>query len=88
MKAIVARFGVAALLLTGSACGREPAARPAEPATATPTFTRDVAPLLYSRCAPCHNPDGSAPFSVLDYGSVSPRAAAIADVTSRGVMPP
>ncbi|MGE3512958.1 MAG: tetratricopeptide repeat protein, partial [Vicinamibacterales bacterium] len=73
---------------TGSACGREPAAPPSEPATATPTFTRDVAPLLYSRCAPCHNPDGSAPFSVLDYGSVSPRAAAIADVTSRGVMPP
>src|SRR5712691_5517407 len=31
------------------------------------TYAKDVAPILFERCASCHHPGGSAPFSVLDY---------------------
>src|SRR5262245_8094338 len=53
-----------------------------------PTFSRDVAPILFTHCAGCHQPDGPAPFSVLTYDSVKRHAAQIADVTSRRIMPP
>lgn len=52
------------------------------------TFSRDVAPLLFEKCAACHHPNGSAPFSVLDYQSVRTRARTIVEVTQRAAMPP
>lgn len=52
------------------------------------TFARDVAPILYARCTPCHRPGESAPFSLLTYGDARQRARLIADVTARRVMPP
>ena len=39
-----------------------------------PTFTRDVAPIVFSHCAPCHRPGESAPFSLLTYNDVRSRA--------------
>ena len=36
-------------------------------ASAPATFARDVAPILYTQCANCHRPDGSAPFSLITY---------------------
>src|ERR1017187_2213951 len=33
----------------------------------TPTFARDVAPILYRHCAICHHPGEVAPFSLLTY---------------------
>ncbi|HKB10038.1 MAG TPA: tetratricopeptide repeat protein [Vicinamibacterales bacterium] len=58
---------------------------PAEPAV---TFTRDVAPILYARCAPCHQPGGAAPFSLLTYSDARQRASLIARVTGSRYMPP
>ena len=56
--------------------------------TSPVTFARDVAPILFQHCASCHQPEGHAPFSVLSYADVRPRAAQIASsVTSRD-MPP
>jgi hypothetical protein len=55
---------------------------------APPTFARDVAPIVYARCAPCHHAGGAAPFSLTSYDDVSRRAAQIADVTARRFMPP
>ncbi len=52
------------------------------------TFTRDIAPIVYQNCAPCHRPGQHAPFSLLTYEDVKTRAAQIADVTRRGSMPP
>jgi len=52
------------------------------------TFTRDVAPILYARCAPCHQPGGAAPFSLLTYADARQRAGVIARVTSSRYMPP
>ncbi len=53
-----------------------------------PTFSRDVAPILFTHCASCHGPDGPAPFSLLTYADVRPRAAQIAAAARRRAMPP
>ncbi len=52
------------------------------------TFTRDVAPVLFERCASCHRPGQIAPFSLLTYEDVRPRATRIADVVRSRAMPP
>ena len=31
------------------------------------TFTKDIAPIVFARCAGCHRPEGPAPFSLLTY---------------------
>ena len=53
-----------------------------------PTFTRDVAPIVFERCTPCHRQGGSAPFSLESYDDVSSRASQIVQVTSSRYMPP
>jgi tetratricopeptide (TPR) repeat protein len=52
------------------------------------TFTRDVAPILYRSCAPCHRPGGAAPFSLLHYADALRHAPEIAQVTASRFMPP
>ena len=52
------------------------------------TYTKDIAPLVNDRCAMCHHPNGSAPFSLLTYPDVKRRATQIADVTKTRFMPP
>ena len=53
-----------------------------------PTFTRDIAPILYRNCSACHHPGEAAPFSLLTYEDAKKRAAQIAAVTHSGYMPP
>lgn len=53
-----------------------------------PTFTRDIAPVLFMHCATCHRPGGSAPFSLLTYEDARPRATAIARLAAARTMPP
>src|SRR5438094_9729522 len=52
------------------------------------TFARDIAPIIYKNCSPCHRPGESAPFSLLGYEDVKKHAHQIADVTTRRYMPP
>ena len=52
------------------------------------TFTRDVAPILFSACASCHRPEGIGPFSLLTYDEAKSHAAAIVEATGNRVMPP
>src|SRR5262249_57507890 len=52
------------------------------------TFTRDVASILWARCATCHRPGEIGPFSLITYDDVKRRATQIAAVTARRVMPP
>jgi hypothetical protein len=54
----------------------------------TPTFNRDIAPILYQNCASCHRPGQVAPFPLLTYQDASKRAALIATVTASRYMPP
>jgi hypothetical protein len=54
----------------------------------TVTYAKDIAPLISDRCAMCHHPGGSGPFSLLSYDDVKRRAALVAAVTERRYMPP
>ena len=53
-----------------------------------PTFTRDVAPILYQHCATCHHPGEVAPFPLIAYQDAAKRAKLIATVTASRYMPP
>lgn len=64
------------------------AAWPAPAANQRVEFYRDIAPIVYHNCAPCHRPGESAPFPLLSYEDVKRRAALIAAVTKRRYMPP
>ncbi|HYW41586.1 MAG TPA: hypothetical protein VE959_01940 [Bryobacteraceae bacterium] len=57
-------------------------------AASAPTFSHDVAPILYRQCAACHRPGGVAPFSLITYSDAGKRAALIATVTASRYMPP
>jgi len=63
-------------------------AQPAHAPTGTVTFARDVAPILYRRCATCHRPDGAAPFSLLTFEEARRRGSQMAAVTASRYMPP
>ena len=52
------------------------------------TFTRDVAPIVFTHCAPCHHDGGAGPFPLLSYSDVRRRARQIVKVTGARVMPP
>ena len=64
-----------------AACGR-----PSPPPV--PTFDKDVAPILYSNCAPCHRPGEVAPFPLLTYADVVKHADNVVRETSKRHMPP
>jgi Tfp pilus assembly protein PilF len=51
-------------------------------------FTRDIAPIVFRSCAPCHHPGEAGPFSLVTYGDAKSHARQIADVTRKRLMPP
>ncbi len=55
---------------------------------AAPTFTKDVAPILQTRCQICHRPGEAAPFSLLTYEQAFPWARAIKAAVVSRKMPP
>jgi hypothetical protein len=76
-------LGLALALIT-PACGSSSD----ESTSGALTYSADVAPLLQDKCARCHQPGGIAPFSVLDYATVSTKAPLIAAMTKTHQMPP
>ena len=53
-----------------------------------PTFSRDVAPILYKNCVGCHRPGEIAPMSLLTYAEARPWARAMTRRVTEGNMPP
>lgn len=53
-----------------------------------PTFSRDIAPIVYENCVVCHRPRQAAPFSLITYEEVSRRARLSSRVIDTGYMPP
>ncbi len=53
-----------------------------------PTFSRDVAPILYTHCVKCHHPGDIAPMSLLTYKEARPWAAAMRQAVRLRQMPP
>jgi cytochrome c-type biogenesis protein CcmH/NrfG len=66
----------------------EPVSRGKDRAAQGVTFTRDVAPILFHSCAPCHHPGEAAPFSLLTFTDAKTHAGQIAAVTRMRIMPP
>ena len=60
----------------------------AEPAGVTPTFNKDVAPILFDYCVTCHRPDQIAPMTLMSYQDARPWARAIKDKVTKREMPP
>src|SRR4249919_3481120 len=60
---------------------------PAAPA-AVPTFSKDVAPIVFDHCASCHRPGEVAQMSLLSYDDVRPWARAIKSKVVAREMPP
>ncbi len=54
----------------------------------SPSYSRDVAPILQQKCQTCHNPEGIGPMPLMNYQQVMPFAALIQDRTSKRIMPP
>ena len=57
-------------------------------AVETPTFSRDVAPILFEKCVQCHRPNQAAPMSLLSYRLARPWARSMARAVENGDMPP
>jgi hypothetical protein len=53
-----------------------------------PTYYKDIAPIIQSNCAPCHQPGEAAPFSLLTYEDVAKRASFVRKVVGSRYMPP
>ena len=53
-----------------------------------PTWSDDVAPLVFENCAPCHRPGGPGPFTLLSYDDVAGRTDRIRRAVADGHMPP
>ena len=63
-------------------------ARPSLAGETAPTFTHDIAPIVFKSCAPCHRPGEAGPFALLTYEDVKKHARQIVAVTARRYMPP
>src|SRR5260370_29425607 len=57
-------------------------------AAVSPTFSKDVAPILYSRCLECHRQGEVAPMAFSGYAEVRPWAKAIKQAVLARTMPP
>lgn len=52
------------------------------------TYTKNIAPLLQSRCVECHRAQGLAPFDLQSYDQTRAHAKAIRKMVHDGKMPP
>ena len=83
LKRITVGVGlVAAVVVAASSSGR------AAGAAEVPTFTKDVAPILYSKCIECHRPTMFAPMSLVKYDEARPWAKSIKQRVAARTMPP
>jgi hypothetical protein len=80
-------LAVAALSVIGLASVQTGAQSPATTSSG-PTYSRDVAPILYKNCTNCHRPGEIGPMSLLTYKDARPWAKSIAARVSAGTMPP
>jgi len=82
----------AALWLCGLAAsvqlGAQSVTRPPTEPSSGPTYSRDVAPILYRNCTNCHRPGEIAPMSLLTYKDARPWAKSIGARVAAGTMPP
>ena len=57
-------------------------------AEGVPSFSKDVAPILFEKCVVCHRPGQIAPMSLISYKTTRPWARAIKEKVVAREMPP
>lgn len=62
--------------------------RPSDAKSNQVTYTRDIAPLIQTRCQNCHRPGQVAPFALTNYKEAVSHAEMLVEVTQRRIMPP
>jgi hypothetical protein len=80
----LAFFACAAAIGHSQTAGMHPPAN----GTRTPTFYRDVLPILSRHCQGCHRADEIGPMPLVTYRQVQPLAHAVADSAAQRRMPP
>lgn len=87
--ALLASTSLALLLaaLSARVGHSEPRSHSAEP-SAPVTFNREIAPIIYKYCAPCHRAGEAGPFPLLTYEDTAKFARQIAVIAERRIMPP
>lgn len=55
---------------------------------ATPTFDKNIAPIVFDNCVSCHRPGQVAPFPLMTYEQVRKHAHEVMDLTHDRTMPP
>jgi hypothetical protein len=55
---------------------------------ASPTWSREVAPIVYKHCVECHHAGDIAPMSLISYAEVRPWAEAVREAVLSRRMPP
>ncbi|HEX5070929.1 MAG TPA: hypothetical protein VFV78_12005 [Vicinamibacterales bacterium] len=53
-----------------------------------PTFAKDIAPLVYTQCMPCHRIGQPSPFPLATYDDVRAKGAEVARAVEARLMPP
>jgi mono/diheme cytochrome c family protein len=81
-------FAAAALLILGLVSSIHLGAQSPDVAATGPTYSHDVAPILYKNCTACHRPGEIGPMSLLSYKDARPWAKSIASRVAAGTMPP
>ncbi|HEY1307008.1 MAG TPA: hypothetical protein VGF24_25815 [Vicinamibacterales bacterium] len=81
-------FLVAFLLLAGVAISVRLGAQSESSSSSGPTYSKDVAPILFAHCTMCHRPGEIAPMSLMTYADARPWARSIAARVEAGIMPP
>lgn len=75
---------VSAVALAGSSAVASLSAAPAQ----VPTFAKDIAPIMFDKCATCHRPGEVAPMSLLSYEDARPWIRVIKNKVASREMPP
>ncbi len=86
MNSVFRFAGIVALLQCTFAAGFARAAD--APLPEKPTFSRDIAPLLYKHCSVCHRPGAAGPFDLLAYDDLHRHLKQSLKVIEARVMPP
>src|SRR2546421_11956480 len=85
---VACALGLSSVTAAAFAQRQDLAARPKQPTAQQVTFNRDIAPIVFQYCAPCHRPGEAGPFPPLPYNEAKKRAPQIAAMTATRVMPP
>src|ERR1051325_1517127 len=79
-------LGALVVAAVATAAARQGAAK--DSPSSSPTFSRDVLPILQKNCQSCHRPGQIGPMPLLTYTEAKPWAQAIKRQVVARVMPP